>query len=195
MTLPITLCRRLGLAALALSLTVQSGCLGPPGKTVDEQRANAMKMRDETLAELYEREPGIKSVLESSAGYLCMSGGSLHLGLVSLASAYMVIVDNSTGKPIHDCFFRFGIGPGIAAKSYRGVYLIQDKASMDKIVDAPWVVALLVEASFRFGSFGGSLADAYAFNDGAHGYYWTKNGFALEAAAGIGKAWHDGDLK
>jgi hypothetical protein len=195
MNLPKTLARRLPLASCALALTVLSGCLGPPGGTVEEQRSNAMKMRDETLAELYTREPGIKPVLEKAAGYVVMKGGSLHLGLISLASTYVVIVDNSTGKPVHDCFFRFGVGPGIAAKSFRGAYIIDDKEGLQKVLDAPWVLGLLVEASFRFGSFGGSLADAYAFNHGAHGYYWTENGFALEAALGIGKLWHDGDLK
>jgi len=126
MTAPNTLLRRLGLASLALTLTVMSGCLGPPGSTVAEQRANALKMRDETLAELYTREPGIQPVLEKAAGYLVMKGGSLHLGLISLATTYVVIVDNSTGKPVHDCFFRFGVGPGIAIKSFRGAYIIDD---------------------------------------------------------------------
>lgn len=187
--------RRAGLASFALSLTVLSGCLGPPGGTIEEQKANALKMRDETLAELYTREPGIEPEVKKAAGYVVMEGGSLHLGLISLASAYVVMVDNETGKPIHDCFFRFGIGPGIAAKSYRGVFIIKEKEAMKKVLDAPWVIGLLIEASFRFGSFGGSLADAYAFNDGVHGYYWTKNGFALEAALGIAKDWHDGDFK
>jgi hypothetical protein len=195
MNLPNRLARRLSAASCALALTILSGCLGPPGGPVEEQRANAMKMREETLAELYTREPGIEPVAKSALADVTMSGGSLHLGLISLASAYVVVMDHATGKPVHDCFFRFGIGPGIAAKSYRAVVLISDKDVLEKVKDSPWLFGFLVEASFRFGSFGGSLGDAYAFGTGTHSYYWTKNGFALEAAALLGKDWHDGDLK
>jgi hypothetical protein len=60
---------RLGFATSAiLALLAQVGCTGPPGGSADEERANALKLRDETLAELYEREPGIKPEVEKAAG-------------------------------------------------------------------------------------------------------------------------------
>jgi hypothetical protein len=124
-----------------------------------------------------------------------MHGGSAHLGLISLASAYMVIVDNQGGTPTHDNFFRFGLGPGLALKSYRGVILVNDRETMEEVKDSPWLLGILIEASFRFGSFGGSLCDVYTIGDNTNAYYWTKNGFALEAAIGVGKTWHDRDLR
>lgn len=181
--------RRLLVASLALALVVQAGCMGPPGSTKEEEVANALKMRDETLEELYVREPGTKEVLANAPGYVVMKGGSLHLGLISLATCYMVIVDKSDPKPRHDNFFRFGLGPGIAAKSFHGVMIVHDRQTLLDWIDKPWMFGLLIEASFKFGSFGGSLADAYSFGDNGTVYYWTGNGFALEAALGIGRAW------
>jgi len=184
---------RVGFAAFAIvALLSQAGCFGPPGSTKEEELANANLMRTETLEELYKREPGIKPEVEKAVGYVAMHGGSAHLGLVSLATAYMVIVNNKTGKVTHDNFFRFGVGPGLAIKSYRGIFLINSEETMSKLEDTPWIWGAGLEASFRFGEFGGSLSDVYMFGTDTNAYYWTKNGVALEAVLlAVGKTWRD----
>jgi len=181
-------------AWLVLGLLCQAGCAGTSGNTLEERQASMLKVRDETLEELYVREPGTKETIKTSSGYAVVKAFSLHLGIISLAGGSIVIVDNTTGKPIFDKFFRFMVGPGLAAKSLRAVLLIKDAETMERLSDTPWLFAALLEASFRFGSFGGSLADATSFGDNVNAYYWTKNGVALEAAIGFGKTWRAKDL-
>jgi lipid-binding SYLF domain-containing protein len=170
-----------------LGLVSVTGCATPA-----EKRADALAMRDATLAELYTREPGTKETIKAAKGYAVVSAFSVHLGLISLAGGRVVIVDNKKAdKPVFDGLFRFAVGPGVAIKTLRGVYIINDDETMQRIADSPWGLGGLIEASFRFGDFGGSLADVASFGDDMNAYYWTKNGFALEAALAFFKLWHN----
>lgn len=176
---------------LLLGLASMPGCASTP-EELAEDRAEAMKVHDEALAELFEREPGTKETIKTAKGYAVTGAGSLHLGVVSLALGRVIIVDNKTAeKKVHDGFFRFALGPGFAIKTMRGVYIIHDDETMKRFVDEPWAFMALIEASCRFGSWGGSLADVTGFGDEMNEYYWCQNGIALEAALGVAKLWHN----
>ena len=176
--------------ALAIGLACTTGC---SSSTPAEKRVDALKMRDATLEELYQREPGTRESIKAANGYAVVSAFSLHLGLISVAAGRVVVVDNKkAGEAVFDRLFRFAVGPGVAVKTLRGVYIVNDDATMARISDSPWGFGGLIEASLRFGKFGGSLADVASFGDNLNTYYWTQNGVALEAAVAVFKMWHSG---
>jgi lipid-binding SYLF domain-containing protein len=169
-----------------------AGCVS--GSTPAEQRATMLRTRDETLETLYSRAPETRTKIKEAAGYLVLRGFSVHPGMMTFASGAITVVDNATGKPTFDRMFRFAVGPGLAIKSHRVVMVINNAETLKRLSNSPWLAGGLLEASFKFGNFGGSSAASAATGGDVDAYYWTNTGFSLEAAVGILKSWHDADM-
>jgi lipid-binding SYLF domain-containing protein len=183
------------LLTLAIALSLSSGCMGPAGSTSAEQRASAMEMHDETLAILATRRDDIRSEIESAPGYAVFTGFSIHPGLFTAASGYGVLIDNRTQEATHLKLWRAAVGPGLAIKSYRFVAVIHDAHDVERFASGGGFFGALLEASFKFGDFGGSAGHSWEFTSGADLYYWTEQGFSLEVAVGGGRISPNEDLE
>jgi hypothetical protein len=187
--------RRIINLLLMMMVASSAACLSPGGDTVDEQRANGIAERDRALNEYFIREPLAKAELERSPGYLFFKGGSLHLGLISLALGYVLVTDNKTNEVAYRKIFRFGLGPGLAIKSFYNVSwpglaiksfynvsLIRDEALVKKLQSdsSKFFMGAGAEVSFRIGDFGGTLDAASSFNHDIDTSIWTKNGASIE---------------
>ncbi len=151
----------------------------PKGDTPEAQRDYTLKVRDEALQELWERKPEVQEKYNAAAGDLFLSNFSFHAGFLTLANGYGVIEDHETKERKYVRMFRFGIGPGLAIKGLYLLALIPDKESLQKVMEGSWAWGGFLEASFKFGDFGGT-----ANLEGAAGpleaYSWTHTGFSLE---------------
>ena len=184
-------------AALLATLVVAlcAGCVAPKGKTPEEKRASAMQMRDEALTQLYARRPKARAEVESAPGYAVLDGFSIHPGLGTFASGYGVIVDNKTKEVTHQKFWRFGIGPGLAVKTYHVVAIFRDEEIVKKAAEGSWLFGLFAEASLKFGDFGGTISGLTDFGS-TNFYEWTTTGVALELIVlGTGKTRLDKELE
>ena len=169
------------LAVLALVSLLSTGCVTPSGKTGESRNADALRIRDEALTMLYERQPEAKAVIESAPGYLFTSGGAFHPGIMTFARGWGVVQDNVTKEQSFITYWRFGLGPGLAAKGNFAFLVMDSRELLDTLGEQGGTNAGILEASFKFGSFGGSATA----NSGAKGiraaYGWTHTGFALES--------------
>ncbi|HZL99456.1 MAG TPA: hypothetical protein VFD43_04305 [Planctomycetota bacterium] len=187
--------KRCTLPFLALALMLVTACSAPEGRTAAEQRAYAIMVRNEALAELYERKPEAKAKLESAPGYLFMSGFSLHPGIGTFANAYGIVHNNRANTQTHIRLTRFGLGPGIAVKGYYLVVILNSDEAVAAVESGRWVGGGLAEASFHFGDFGGSAcAEGLGGGDAVESFVWTHTGVALELAAGFGKVYPEDEL-
>lgn len=180
---------------LALSLLLISGCASPDGDTAAEQKAYALSVRDEALSELYERDPDAQAKLESSPGYIFVSGFAFHPGILTFANAYGIVQDNTTGAQKHIRLTRFAIGPGLAVKGYYGVALLKTAEALKAFDEGSWYGGGFAEASLKFGDFGGTAAAEGTSGPDGESYLWTHTGVALELAVGGGTVSPDEDLK
>jgi len=167
--------------ALPLALLPMASCMSPKGDTVQEKRANALKMRDEAVAKMIARDPHIKEDMDRYPGFVVWSGGSLHPGLLSLAIGYMVATDSKTHEVSYRKFFRFGVGPGIALKGMYGIAVLKNEELMKKFMtETSFNMGAAAEGSFVFGDFGGSAVAEETFSSEVYTDVYTHTGVALE---------------
>lgn len=178
---------------LVVGLSVLAGCASPEGKTVAEKTAYTLKVRDEALAQLAVRDPSAQAKIKSSAGYLFMSGFSVHPLFGTFANAYGVLQDNKTGKLTYMRLGRFGLGPGLAVKGYYLVATLPTAEAVTMVAEGKWAFGALAEASFHFGSTGGS-AVAETAGGLADQWLWTHDGVSLELAGVLGKVYPEDEL-
>jgi hypothetical protein len=175
------------------ALAVLAGCASPEGDTVAEKTAYTLMVRDEALKQLYERDPSAKEKIATAAGYAFLSGFAIHPGFLTFANAYGVIQDNVSGRLVYVRMTRFGIGPGLAVKGYYVVATMNAEDIAKAVGEGEWHIGSLAEASFIFGSTGGSAA-AESFTTTTEDWLWSHTGVALEVAAGFGKVYTEDDL-
>ena len=176
------------IATLVLGALAFSSCMGPKGNTPQDKRVYAEHMRDAALAALYVDEPEIKKEVEASVGYGVFSVFSIHPGLLSFASGYGVLTNKASGKETHLKWTRLTIGPGLAVKGLYGVIVFNDSKELEEVERGTWAPFGQMEASFKFGDFGGGVEKAWTFNKGFKSHYFTHTGVALELELiGFGK--------
>lgn len=175
------------LTVLALALLPLTSCMSPKGDTPAEQRINAIASRDLVLEKVKVRDTHMMEELPRYPGYLTWDGGSAHLGVISLASGFMTVTDLKTQKIVYRKFFRFGLGPGLAFKGFYGLAVIKDEKLLQKFMtESSFNMGAGAEASFIFGSFGGSAVAEATFSDDIDVNIHTSTGVALELfAAGL----------
>ncbi|UCG80893.1 MAG: hypothetical protein JSV60_01010, partial [Desulfobacterales bacterium] len=71
-------------------------CATPKGVTVQEQRDYVLKMKADTLAELYAKKPETRDMIKKAAGYGVFSNIGLNVFLLASGNGFGVVVDNST---------------------------------------------------------------------------------------------------
>lgn len=166
---------------LPLTLIPMAACMSPKGDTAQEKRAHGLAMRDEARQKFYERDRHLKDEVERAPGYVVWSGITLHPGLCSFASGYMVSTDNKTQEVHFRKMFRFGVGPGLALKGFYGIAAIKDEALLRKFMsESSFNMGAGAEGSFVFGSFGGSAVAETSFSSSLYSDIYTHTGVALE---------------
>jgi lipid-binding SYLF domain-containing protein len=99
-----------------------------------EQRDTILKMRDNTLAQLYKLKPEVKQEVEKSAGYAVFDASSVYAVMFVGIRGHGVLMDNSTGKPTYMKMTRAGTGPGVGYRKYRVVFVFKSKALLEQFM-------------------------------------------------------------
>jgi len=178
---------------LVLGLSLLPGCASPDGATAAEKVAYTLKVRDEALADLYERDPEARQLVESAPGYVFASCFGLHPGFMTFANGYGLVQNNQTGEQTFIRLTRFALGPGLAVKGYYALATLPDAAAIEACEQGRWYGGAFAEASFRFGDTGGTAAAETVSGQG-HTWMWSHTGFAIEVAAGGGKIYPEDEL-
>jgi hypothetical protein len=157
-----------------------AGCVSPAGETPEEWRADIRAMRDESLAQAYEKWPELKADIAKAPGYAVVNNGIIKILIIGTAKGYGIVVDN-TGRETFINDFAIAVGPGIEVGSSRGVIVFHDPVAMKAVIDGQWDFGGEADLAFKFGDFGGALLG------NAHGgpvdtYRVFQNGVAIHAS-------------
>ena len=193
--------RNLVLAALSLLLSglVLHGTAGasifPKEKTLEEQRAEIRKARDQTLAELYKLQPSAKGHVEQGAGYAVFSNFGMKILVAGGGSGRGIVVDHKTQKETFMKMAEIQAGLGFGVKNFRLVWVFEKKADLDRFVNSGWELGAQSTASAKAAGQGASaFAGAVSVTPGVWLYQLTDDGLALELTAKGTKYYKDDAL-
>lgn len=110
-------------------------CHTAKGPTVTDKRAYAKDMVKESLAELYESNPGLKSSVARAAGYAVISSIESGIFLVSTGNGYGIVVNNATGEKTYMRKGALGAGIGMGIKNIRTIYIFHDQVAIKRFIE------------------------------------------------------------
>ncbi len=171
-----------------------AGCATPKGVTRLEKRNYVLKMKDETLAKLYKKEPGTKKMIKKAAGYGVFSDVGSYLFLLSTGRGFGIVVDNSTGKKTFMKMFHVGTGFGLGVKDFRIIFIFTTKEVLNDFVEKGWEFGGQADAAAKSGEKGMAAGGEAYIESGIIIYQITEAGVALQATVGGTKYWKDKEL-
>ena len=163
---------------------------------VEEKRAEARKMRDQVLAQLYEVHPGAKARIREAAGYAVFSNVGVNVFFASVAGGTGILVERGTLRDT-ETFMNMGsagVGLGLGVKDFRAVFVFHDRARLREFVDKGWDFSGQADAAAKSDDKGAAVSGAVTVMPGVEVYQLTKNGVALQVTLQGTKYWKDRDL-
>lgn len=122
-------------AVVLLTLPLLFACHTAKGPTVTDKRVYANDMAKESLAELYESNPALKSRVAQAAGYAVISSIESGLFLVSTGNGYGIVVNNATGEKTYMRKAALGAGIGMGIKNIRTIYIFHDQGAIKRFIE------------------------------------------------------------
>lgn len=180
--------------ALLALVVILAGCMSPEGDSVTDKRRAAQRMKSETLEELYRLQPHARKQIRKSVGHAVFSNVGIHLIFLSAGNGYGVVNDNRTGATHYMRMASAGVGLGLGAKDFRGVFVFTSKEALKQFVESGWDASAQADAAAKSGEKGDAWAGAVDVAPGIKLYQITKNGLAIQATIQGTKYWKDEEL-
>lgn len=176
-----------------LTLGILAACASPEGNNVAEKQAAVRQMRTDTLNALYEIHPIAREQIQQAEGYAVFSNIGINLLLLSTANGFGVLQDNA-GNDTYMRMWSGGVGIGLGAKDFRGVFVFTDADALQSFAENGWEANAQADAAAKSGGKGGAWAGAVEIAPGIKLYQITETGLALQATIQGTKYWQDDDL-
>jgi len=177
-----------------ITLLCFSGCTSIKGYTIKEKQDYVVKMRNETLRDLYDLDAGAKAHVRAAAGYAVFSNAGVKLFFFGAGNGFGVAHDNTTRKNTYMRMFTGGIGLGLGVKDYRLVIVFDKNEDLVKFIETGWDFSGSAEASAKRYDDGLTLSVAKSVNLDITMYTMTKAGLSLEAMIEGTKFWKVDEL-
>lgn len=171
-----------------------ASCATPKGATRQDQKGYVLKMKDETLSELYRTKPETRALIKNGAGYGVFSNIGSYLLLISTGSGYGVVVDNSTGAQTFMKMAQAGAGLGLGIKDFRLVFIFRTREVINDFIEKGWEFGGQADAAAKSGEKGAAAGGEVYINSDIMIYQITKSGVALQATVAGTKYWKDKEL-
>lgn len=183
--------RVFGLVLIAL---LMSSCAGTSSNgTVQEQRQQVLRMKDDVLTQLFKDKPDVRNQINSAAGYAVFSNANINLIFVAAGGGYGVAKNMATGRYTYMNMAEGGVGLGFGAKDYRIVMVFHNEPALNQFIDSGWTFGGNADAAAKAGDKGGSVQGEAYYGD-VTVYTFTEAGLALQATIKGTKFWKDKDL-
>jgi lipid-binding SYLF domain-containing protein len=162
------------------SSPAQEEAAKPPSAQIEKKRAERRKLRDDTLAQLYEGKPEVRDEIAQAEGYAVFDGTQLNLVLYVGASGQGILVDKN-GVETFMQMKRAGMGPGVGYKDYRQIIVFKSRALLDQFRTVGADVSASADATVKMDGKGSALDGSVSFNPQLSVYQITDRGLLLQA--------------
>jgi lipid-binding SYLF domain-containing protein len=183
--------------ALGLVLSLLLAACGPRGESPEQKRKVVRDMRAETLEDLFELRPDVRSRVERAAGYGAFTNIETKVMFVGGGTGYGVIVDNRSGKETFMRMAKLQGGLGLGIQDFRAVFVFNDRATMAKFIEEGWQFGGGGDISAKSGDKGAAATGDVALDTSGEPmeiYQFTESGIALSLTAAGTKYWKDPQL-
>ncbi|KZN58654.1 hypothetical protein N473_04275 [Pseudoalteromonas luteoviolacea CPMOR-1] len=179
--------------SLMLVMVIVSGCASMGAGDNVQKRAQIIKMKNETLSQLYKEKPDTRAQLRSAVGYAVFSNANINLLLVSAGTGYGVVQNNQTGQFTYMNMAEGGVGLGLGVKDYRLIVVFHTAEALDTFVNHGWTFGGNADAAAKASDKGAAIqGEVYYGNMSV--YTLTQSGLALQATVKGTKFWPDKSL-
>lgn len=174
--------------ALLASVALLLGACSVTGNTPAEKRQAVLKMRSDTLSQLYKEHPKARSQIASAYGYGVFDMANQNLILLSTSGGYGVLTDKA-GRHTYMRVGGGGVGFGLGIKDYREVLIFKNKTDFERFRDHGWDASAQAEATAKANNDGGEVTANQSVDLDVITYQITQSGAALQATIGAAKYW------
>ena len=159
------------------------GCANPQGATTPEQRDYVIKMHDDAMNELYQRNPEARDKVANAAGHAVFSYFGTNLVFLATEGGFGVVVDHTSNQKTFMRQAGAGLGIGWGIKDARVVLVFADKPAMEAFVaeSGKFTFGAHADAIAKSDDHGGAKSRA-AKSGQVQVYTINRNGFALAAS-------------
>jgi len=162
--------------------------------SVEEKRAEILKMKSETLQYLYSKERNAKKHVESAAGYAVFSNFGMKIFLAGGGKGSGVAINNKTNKKTYMKMVELQAGFGFGVKKFRQVWIFENLSDLNEFTHSGWELSGQGTAAAKLNDDGAAFSGALSVSPGVWLYQITEDGLALELTGKGTKYYKDGDL-
>ncbi|MBR5705452.1 MAG: hypothetical protein IKX21_05740 [Deltaproteobacteria bacterium] len=183
--------------ALLVLAVVLAGCFGAAGNSREDKQASIRSLADSTLENLYKLHPETRNKIKSSAGYAVFSNINAHVLLVGGGYGYGLCVRQSDNTTHYMKMVQLGVGPGLAAKDFRLVFIFKDPTILQQFLDGRWDVNSKTDFAAKLEpQTPSTTSGTYQISsmDEVETYSITEAGVAVQVTLSGGRYWKDPEL-
>lgn len=177
-----------------LSIIFFVGCAKPQGNTPEQKREFVLNMANDTLAELYAKNPESQSLVQNAVGYGVFSDINTQLLYFGTGNGYGVVTNNANGVKTYMRMGEASAGLGIALTNFREVIIFNDRSAFINFVTQGWDFGAEGDAAAKYQGSGSASTGEVPLDSAVLVYQITESGIALRANFSASKYWLDSDL-
>lgn len=177
---------------LVMLLTVFSSTVA--AESGDKERQELRQKTADSLARLYQVQPGARNIIENSAGYAVFNNTGFKLGIFGSSHGRGMAINNETNREVFMKMNEMNIGLGLGIKEFCVIFVFEDQAGWNKFVDSGWEFGGDATAAVRDGVGGDSMQGALSVSSGVWMYQLTTKGLALEMSVKGTRYYKNNDL-
>lgn len=195
--------RTTGNSLAALGLTLLMGCTGnvrdtapgeDPSVPLEEARSEVLTMANNTLQDLYAKQPQAKRVVEGAAGYAVFSNFGMKILIAGGGTGKGLAVNKATRQEVFMRMAEVQAGLGFGVKKFRLVWVFETQDAFNKFVNTGYEFGGQATLSAQAAGRGVGYAGAASVSPGVWVYQITDDGVAAELTVKGTKYYRDKNL-
>ena len=167
---------------------------GTGAASIAERQADVRQASQQTLARLYEVQPGAKAAVAKAAGYAVFTDFGMKLLIAGGGAGHGLAINNKTKAETFMKMVQVQAGLGFGIQKFRMVWLFETQQALDNFVNTGWEIGAQATAAAKGNNQGAWAAGAMSVSPGVWVYQLTDEGLALELSATGTKYFRDGEL-
>jgi lipid-binding SYLF domain-containing protein len=146
----------------------------------EEQQEKIVAMAQQSLEQLYQKQPSARAAIQNAVGYAVFSDFGLKILFAGSGNGQGVAVNNQTGQKTFMKMVELQAGLGFGIKKFRNIFVFETQNAMNSFVNSGWQFGGQATAAAKTATGGGAMAGAADVGDGIWLYQITEKG--LEAS-------------
>ena len=185
-------------ATLPFLLVFAVGCAGTKPKSQidkDAARDSVRTMTEQTLDQLYQKDPAAKGAVAGAAGFAVFSDFGFKVMVMGGAGGKGMAVNNTTKQETFMKMGEFQPGLGLGAEKYHVVLIFENSDAFNKFITSGWEIGANAMAAAKDDKGkGGGSAGAVTVSDGVKMYQLSDTGAIVGVSITAAKYYKDDEL-